>query len=84
MVEIANFDRESVPIFWTTWKTSMKFSGKMWFMTILKVTIKQGLTLSSEDATLEKSTGVIKLTPGFSRVNNFNSYGNIKSHSHNF
>ena len=53
-------------------------------MTILKVTIKQGLTLSSEDATLEKSTGVIKLTPGFSRVNNFNSYGNIKSHSHNF
>ena len=39
-MEIANFDRESIPIFWTTWKMSMKFSGKMWFMTILKVTIK--------------------------------------------
>ena len=32
-VKIAN-------IFWTTWGNSMKFSGKMWLMIILKATKK--------------------------------------------
>ena len=36
----------------------MKFSGKIWFMIILKVTKKQGFTLSSEDTFLEKPQGV--------------------------
>ena len=35
----------------------MKFSGKIWFMIILKVTKKQGFTLSSEDTFLEKPQG---------------------------
>ena len=34
----ANIDRENVNIFWMTWVISMKFSAKMWFMIILKVT----------------------------------------------
>ena len=32
----------------------MKFSGKTWFMMILKVTKKQGFTLSLENTFLEK------------------------------
>ena len=47
-VKIAN-------IFWTNWGNSMKFSGKMWLLIILKATKKtQGFTLSVEDTVLEK------------------------------
>ena len=45
---MANNDRESLHIFWTTWGISMKFSGKMWLLMILKVTKNQALTHSLE------------------------------------
>ena len=61
-MKIANIDRESLHIFWTTWGISMKFSEKMWLMTILKVTKNQGFTLFLENTFLEKPQGV-KLTP---------------------
>ena len=48
-MKIANIDREIIRIFWTTWGISMKFSGKMWLMIILKVTKTQLFTLSLED-----------------------------------
>ena len=37
-MKIANIDRENLHIFWTKWGISMKFSGNMWLMIILKVT----------------------------------------------
>ena len=37
-MKLANIDREIFHIFWTTWGISMKFLGKMWLMSILKVT----------------------------------------------
>ena len=49
LMKIANIDREILHIFWTTSGISMKFSGKMWLMIILKVTKGQGFTLSLED-----------------------------------
>ena len=56
-----NIDREFLYIFWTTWGNSMKFSGKMCFEIILKVTKNQGFTLSLEDTYFEKPQGVIKM-----------------------
>ena len=44
-----NIDREFFHIFWTTWENSVKSSGEMCFKIILKVTKKQGFTLSLED-----------------------------------
>ena len=44
-MKIANIDREFLHIFWTTWANSMKFSGKMCFKILLKVTKKTGLHL---------------------------------------
>ena len=38
IMKIVNTDRENVHIFWTIWGLSIKFSGKMWIMIILKVT----------------------------------------------
>ena len=35
----------------------MKFSGNMWLMIVLKVTRKQGFTISLEDTFFEKSQG---------------------------
>ena len=43
----------------------MKFSEKMWLMIILKVTKKQGLTLSIEDTLLEKPQGGSNWSPAF-------------------
>ena len=48
-MKIANIDRKSLHIFRATWEISMKFSGKMWFVIILKVSKRQGFTLSLED-----------------------------------
>ena len=62
-MKIANIDKEILHIFWTTWGISMKFSGKMCLMIILKVTKNQGFTLSLEDTVFEKPQGVLKLTP---------------------
>ena len=35
----------------------MKFPGNMWLMIVLKVTRKQGFTISLEDTFFEKSQG---------------------------
>ena len=67
LIKLANIDRESLHIFWTIWGISMKFSGKMWLIIILKITKNQGFTLSLEDAFFIKSQermgGWVKLTP---------------------
>ena len=54
-MKIQNIDRESLHIFWTSSRISMKFSGKMGLMIIShkNVTIEQDLTLSLEDFFLE-------------------------------
>ena len=57
LMKIANIDREFLHIFWTTWGNSMKFSGKMYFKIILKVTKNQSFTLSLEDSIFEKTQG---------------------------
>ena len=41
-MKIADIDREILHIFWITWGISIKFSGNMWLMIVLKVTKKQG------------------------------------------
>ena len=63
LMEIANIDREILHIFWTTWGNSIKFSGKMCFRIILKVTKKQGFTLSLEDTIFEKPQGGGQIDP---------------------
>ena len=62
-MKIANIDRELLHVFWTTWGNSMKFSEKMCFTIILKVTKNQGFTLSLEGTFFEKPQGGVKLTP---------------------
>ena len=54
LMKIANIDREFIHIFWTTWRKSMKFSGKVCFKIILKVTKNQSFTLSLEDTFFKK------------------------------
>ena len=54
--KIGNIDREILQIFWTTWGISMRFSGKMWLMIILKVT-KKGFIFSFEETYFEKPQG---------------------------
>ena len=61
-MKIANIDREILHNFWTTWGISMKFSGKMCLMIILKVTKKQGFIIIIEDTFFEKPQGGVKLT----------------------
>ena len=56
-MKIVNIDRENLHIFWITWGISMKFSGKIWLMIILKFTKNQSFTLSLEDTFLEKPQG---------------------------
>ena len=63
-----NIDEENVHVFRTTLRISMKFSGKMCLMIILKVTKNQDFATSLENALLEKPQGVLggggfKLTP---------------------
>ena len=48
-MKIANIDRENLNISWTTWGISIKFSGKMWLIILLKVT--------------KKTTGKVKFGP---------------------
>ena len=64
-MKIAFIAREILHVFWTSWGISMKFSGKMWLMIILKVTKNKGITLSLEDTFFEKPQcrgPVVKLT----------------------
>ena len=46
--EIVNIDGKNLNFVWMTWVTSVKFSGQLWLMAILKVTRNQGFTLSLE------------------------------------
>ena len=58
-MKIANIGEEIIHIFWTNGGTSMKFSGKMWLVIILKC-----LILNLDDRILEKpqkTTGGLKL-----------------------
>ena len=57
-MKTVNTDGENLHVFWKTWRISMKFSGKMWLMIILKVTKNQGFTPSREDTFLEKPQGL--------------------------
>ena len=54
LMKMANIDIESLNIFWTTWGISMKFSGKIWLMMILKVTNKYGFNLFLGDTFVKK------------------------------
>ena len=73
-MKTVNNDKEILQIFWMTWEISMKFSGKMWLMIILKVSKFQGFRISLEDTFFEKpQTANLKLTPPSSRFRvNFN------------
>ena len=62
-MKIANIDREILHNFWTTWGNSMKFSGNMGLMMILKVTKNQGFTLCLGDTIFKKPQGGVKLIP---------------------
>ena len=53
-MKIGNIAREILHNFLTTWLISMKFSGKMYLMIILKVTKNQAFSLSLEDTFFEK------------------------------
>ena len=53
-MKIVNTDKENLLIFQRTWAISMKFSGKMCLMMILKATKKQSFYLYLEKAVLEK------------------------------
>ena len=55
LMKILNIEEKNLHIFWTNWGISTKFSGKMCLMIILKVTKKQGFTLSLRIIILEKS-----------------------------
>ena len=44
-MKIVNTDGENLHIFWTTWGISMKFSGKLWLMIILKAKKIKGFHL---------------------------------------
>ena len=71
-MKIANIEEENLHIFWTTLGTSMKFLGKMWLVTILKVTEKQAFKLSLKNTFLEKPQGGVQLTlPSYLRVKNW-------------
>ena len=63
LMKIVNIDRDFLHIFRMTWQNSMKFSGKMCFEIILKVTKNQGFTLSLEDTFFEKPQGALIWPP---------------------
>ena len=53
-MKMVNIDAENLDIIWTNWGISIKFSGKMWLMVMLRVTKNQSFTLSLDDTFLEK------------------------------
>ena len=55
-ITLVNIDEENLHIFWTAWGISMRFSGKMWLMTILKFTRKTWLQTISSTGTFRKMT----------------------------
>ena len=63
LVKMVNIEGENLCIFWRTWGNSIKFSGKMWLMIILKVTKNQGFILSLENIFLETLQGEDQIDP---------------------
>ena len=53
LMKIVNTNEKNLHIFRATRRISMKFSGKMCLMIILKATKKQGFTISLENIILE-------------------------------
>ena len=69
-MNIVDIDGENLHIFWTTWEISMKVSGKMWLMIILKATKNQSFPLSLEHTFLDKPQGWgSNWSPSLLRVN---------------
>ena len=52
--KIVNNAEENLHIVWTSWEISMRFSGKMWLMIILKFTKKKGFTFFLKNTFLKK------------------------------
>ena len=55
LIKIVNIKEENIHIFWTNWGISLKFSGKILPMVILKTKNNEGFTLSLKITYLEKS-----------------------------
>ena len=62
-MKIANIDREILHNIWTTWRISMKPSGKMYLLIILKVTKNQGFIVCLEDTIFKKPQGGWQFNP---------------------
>ena len=61
-MKLAHIVEESLHIFWTTCGISMKFSGMMWLMIIVKVTQKKpGIHHRFSRYIFKKTTGGVKL-----------------------
>ena len=75
-----NIERENLHIFWTTWGTSMKFSGKTW-LNIKTHKKKQGFTLSLEYTNLEQVTTTVKIWSerNLSKISDFSILGTGQS-----
>ena len=56
-LKMVNIDKQNLHVFRTTSEISMKFSGNMCLMIILKVTKNQVFTSSQEKTVLEKPRG---------------------------
>ena len=67
-----NIERENLHSFWTTWGTSIKFSGKTW-LNIKSHKKRQGFTLSLEYTNLEQITSTVKIwsESNLSKIYNF-------------
>ena len=61
-MKVVKIDGENFHIFWMTWGISMKFSGIMSLMIILKVTKKTEIYLPSRRYIFRKTTVGVKLT----------------------
>ena len=68
-MKIANIDRESLHIVWTTWAISMKYSGKICLITLLQATKKTKFHPFFKRYIFQKNTGVaIKMTPSLFKI----------------
>ena len=78
--EGVNIERDNLRIFWTTSRTSMKFSEKMW-LNIKSHKKKQGLTLSLEYTNLEQVTTTVKIWSerNLSKISDFSILGTGQS-----
>ena len=55
IIKIVNIEEENLHILSTSWGISIKFSGKMWLMIIIKVTKNQDPNLSLKSTFLGKT-----------------------------